>query len=849
MADVELEDSSLPQSSDEEAVINGKDDDGDTIMPGAGKPAEDSDSDSDSDSDDEAQINLQVQTLESQLFSNPADYDAHVQYIRALRKQGDVEKLRHARETMSDLFPLTPDMWREWVRDETAMSSGAEALPAIEKLYERGVSDYLSVDLWCDYLDFLCKHDPVVREGSADGSSKLRNVFERAVVAAGLHVVEGSKIYETYRSFAQAHLSTMGEADTESKDKSLQNIRTLFYRQLSVPLANLESTLTAYKTWEAEQGISLDLDPNSLDGLPSPVAAAYQKALDALNARTHFEEKIARQDDSERLQHFMTYLKFEQSLGDPARVQILFERAITEYPINHDLWLDYTHYLDKTIKTSSIVRGVYSRATRNCPWVGELWVWYLRHLERVRASEEEISMVFEKSLQCTFGSYDVYLDIFLTRVDGLRRKISLAAAAGERLEFSMIKDVFQRASDYLSPHLEITDILRMSSYWARLEVNLGKNMVAARGVWENVLKTSGSVLGAWEGYIAMEIAAGHINEARSLYKRCYSKRFSGTGSEDICHSWLQFEREYGSLEDFDVAIQKVSPRLAELQSLKLQQENKSAPPIDQRENTSRKNAGEKRKLHSDATEDKSRTKRHKDMTQKLQITDPKPKSDATDSVEKAKVEVDSLKAENSSKGDTHSRPAKKPKYYDDQCTAFISNISLKATSDDIRAFFDDVGGVVDIRILTDKFTKTSRGLAYVDFIDDEHLAVALCKNKQTLLGKRISIAKSNPRESKKKGTASNTSEHGTTSNRAVDAEQSDSKHIASGSQENAGFQAKSAGQKGRDERGEFRGRNTFAVPRSVRPLRKSGLKPGASKDDGDEEPKSNDEFRKMLLKK
>lgn len=36
---------------------------------------------------------------------------------------------------------------------------------------------------------------------------------------------------------------------------------------------------------------------------------------------------------------------------------------------------------------------------------------------------------------------------------------------------------------------------------------------------------------AWQGYIDMEIGAGNINEARSLYKRCYTKRFSNTGSE------------------------------------------------------------------------------------------------------------------------------------------------------------------------------------------------------------------------------------------------------------------------------------------------------------------------------
>ncbi|GMY31442.1 squamous cell carcinoma antigen recognized by T-cells 3 isoform X2 [Fagus crenata] len=100
------------------------------------------------------------------------------------------------------------------------------------------------------------------------------------------------------------------------------------------------------------------------------------------------------------------YLKFEESSGYPAQVQALYERAITDFPIASDLWLDYTRYLDKTSKLSKVVREVYSRATKNCPWVGELWVRYLLCLERSRASEEELASVFEKSSQCTFSTID-----------------------------------------------------------------------------------------------------------------------------------------------------------------------------------------------------------------------------------------------------------------------------------------------------------------------------------------------------------------------------------------------------------------------------------------------------------
>lgn len=47
----------------------------------------------------------------------------------------------------------------------------------------------------------------------------------------------------------------------------------------------------------------------------------------------------------------------------------------------------------------------------------------------------------------------------------------------------------QRASDYLSLHLKGTDaLLRLHAYWAHLELTLANDIVAARGVWESLLK-------------------------------------------------------------------------------------------------------------------------------------------------------------------------------------------------------------------------------------------------------------------------------------------------------------------------------------------------------------------------
>ncbi|GFY94663.1 similar to EMBRYO DEFECTIVE 140 [Actinidia rufa] len=237
-------------------------------------------------------------------------------FIRALRKHGDIEKLRRAREAMSELFPLSPSMWQDWAKDETSLSSGPESFPAIEKLYERGVFDYLSVSLWCDYLNFVQEHDPSVRECSPAGVLKARNLFERALTAAGLHVTEGYKIWEAYKEFELAIFYVIDETDVEAREKQVQRVRNIIHRQLSVPHSDLRSTLVAYKSWETEQGIVPDANSSNLDGISSHIASAYQKALEMLDARVLFEERISRQDvsDMERLQEYMVRIYLYSSL-------------------------------------------------------------------------------------------------------------------------------------------------------------------------------------------------------------------------------------------------------------------------------------------------------------------------------------------------------------------------------------------------------------------------------------------------------------------------------------------------------------------------------------------------------
>ncbi|KAG5048867.1 hypothetical protein JHK85_009970 [Glycine max] len=53
----------------------------------------------------------------------------------------------------------------------------------------------------------------------------------------------------------------------------------------------------------------------------------------------------------------------------------------------------------------NIVRNVYSRATKNCPWVGDLWVRYMLSLEHVGAFEKDLSEIFSWKQPTFIGKF------------------------------------------------------------------------------------------------------------------------------------------------------------------------------------------------------------------------------------------------------------------------------------------------------------------------------------------------------------------------------------------------------------------------------------------------------------
>ena len=74
------------------------------------------------------------------------------QYIALLKKCKMAQRLKAARRSMQQLFPLTEEIWLEWLSDEQSAVRGTADCQEVQKLYEQAVQDYLSVGIWQNYL-------------------------------------------------------------------------------------------------------------------------------------------------------------------------------------------------------------------------------------------------------------------------------------------------------------------------------------------------------------------------------------------------------------------------------------------------------------------------------------------------------------------------------------------------------------------------------------------------------------------------------------------------------------------------------------------------------------------------
>uniref|UniRef100_A0AAY5EMK7 RRM domain-containing protein n=1 Tax=Electrophorus electricus TaxID=8005 RepID=A0AAY5EMK7_ELEEL len=674
---------------------------------------ENSEDEEDDTSEDERENEAEIQRLEEQLSINAFDYNCHVDLIKLLRQEGKLHRLRKARQKMSELFPLTEEIWLDWLKDEIGLTEGEEAeREKIYDLFEKAVKDYICPDIWLEYAQYS-----IGGMGASGGMDRARAIFERALTAVGLHMTKGAALWEAYREFEIAILSTL----------QLERIHTLFKRQLAIPLMDMEGTYTEYSDWADE-------------GAPETVTQHYKRALQQLEKRRPYEEALL-VSEPPKLGEYQSYIDYEMKEGDPARVQIVFERALTENCLVPDLWAKYTAYLDRQLKIKELVLSCHERAVRNCPWTMGLWKSYLLALERHKAEHHTVSDVFEKALSAGFIQATDYVEIWQSYLDYLRRRVDFSK------ELEELRAAFSRSLDYLKQ-----DALHC------------KNMQKARELWDSIMtKGNAKYANMWLEYYNLERSYGDAVHCRKALHRAV--QCTSDYPEHVCEVLLTFERVEGSLEDWDAAVQKTESRLnrvqeqrakvAEREALIAQQEEDraeqrrkvKAEKKAQKKNQKSNRMGDKRKA-----EDKCEDEWGEETGEQLACKRPRGDGDFDSVATEEQMETERVpppfrpEPPGAQRNQQATSAFKMPdaasfEQRKDSNSVFVSNLSfnLEDPEDKMRDAFKGCGTVVQVRpVFTAK--GAFRGYCYVQFEDELAVQEALKLDRQEVGGRPMFVS-------------------------------------------------------------------------------------------------------------
>ncbi|XP_011871430.1 PREDICTED: squamous cell carcinoma antigen recognized by T-cells 3-like [Vollenhovia emeryi] len=698
------------------------------------------DDDDDNDEDDEDVNEAEVKSLEASLSANPYDYSSHVALINKLHTMGELDRLRAARNNMSNVYPLSPELWLVWISDEIKLATTGEQKAEVVELCERAVKDYVSVDVWLEYLQFVIEYMGK-DEGRVD---EVRQLFDRALTAVGMHVTKGAIIWEAYREYENMILTSLSslDGDTENgrKKAQLERIVSLFKHQLSIPLLDMDKTHEEYQSWCAKYSAEVDTDEKS-------ILKCYRQSSAKLTSYLPYEEKlVSTQSHSELLDAYKGYLLYIKQ-NNLDLVTVLYERAITELSLETSIWLDYIAYLENKSRLAHVLDPVYRRASRNIPWCSAVWQKWMRSYEVWDKNISEVQAILESALSAGFSTAEDYRTLWLAYLECMRRRIEQYPDEERDKYLDVIRKTFNRACEHLAKYfgLDGDPNCVILQYWARFEAIHADDMEQMRRLWADILSHGHSATASyWLEYIVLEKSYGDSKHLRKLYQKALGS--TQDWPESIANSWIDFERDKGTLEQMEFCEAKTKDKLDKIMA----ERQKAQQVHSQSESSTQDRKASKRKA------DDGKWKNLGSSPSKIVKTDVRvrPKlresflnvdSKTTNEEEKSKPEVvpppGYKTTEIKDTDDKDSQPE-----IDDSITVFVSNLDYTATEDEVRDVLKPVEPITSFRMIKD-YKGRSKGYCYVQLSSAEAVKEALKLDRTPIRGRPMYVSKCDPNKS------------------------------------------------------------------------------------------------------
>ncbi|KRY55652.1 Squamous cell carcinoma antigen recognized by T-cells 3 [Trichinella britovi] len=695
------------------------------------------DMDFDSHLDDE--LDAQLTNLRQMVIDNPTSFSVYNDLVQALKCAGELIELRETRREMSRRFVLLPNVWLEWIGDELELGTPTAD---ILSMFEQGLKDFpASLHLWMEYLNLYC---------TASQPDEMRSRIEQAITAVGLNVAEASTIWQMYRDFemAMTPLHQPNGSSSSPSDEKAQYL-SVFRRQLSVPHIGLREAYEEYK--DLLNGVEVD----------KATEFAYRSALKELEMLESFEKQLESYSGP-RSSKFSAYIDFEMKQKSPARLQVLFERAILHCYTDETLWLRYLNWLNENMNLPDVTLPVYGRAVRSCPRSMKIRQMYLLACERFKCDWSIISKVMTDALEISYSQLET-VELLLTHIYQRKRFISTEGGhfswkcvqqKGFEDGAEILKDRFHGAWD--------ADFWYRQS-WARFAADDCKDMNAARLLWKEIMHEAGGTNPTlWLDYVWLERQHGDFQHVCSIYQQAANSLAEHHAA--LFAEWLQYVNEKGTLDDVLSTMHRIERhqmRLKEIHSKgKLQRKKQQQTAKKRAEQEEEEEEGEKL-LNSAMQRDGVSVKPYVSVGEKASSKDHFKKdslgtveiSTAVGREDAVQVDADGFLIppvpKKTKTAESHAKQAEvveqstlettNDKSTKHANTVFVSNLDFALSKERLKDTMAEAGEVVDVRMIMLRPNR-SKGYAYVDYKDEASVKKALKMDRRCIDGRPMYVS-------------------------------------------------------------------------------------------------------------
>ncbi|KAH7729557.1 Sart3 protein [Aphelenchoides avenae] len=656
--------------------------------------------------------------------------------IQEMNECDSFSKQREVLERFRTLFPLLTPIWKAWINKEVAMGTSTAK---IEDLFESALRDFWSSDVCSDYIQW------VVRADSELGFVQIKEKFERILQVVGLRPDCAALFWLGYIDYVEVlnSLSPESEANDNgsAKDKAVNDMVSLYARALAVPQKDLNDIWTRYLKFVDEHD-SLEVSPE----IRKNYEAALKKYSEEL---AQLEANLASATEKESA--YAAYVDYELDNGDPARIQLMFERSVELLPFCSKLWYQYLRWLDVELKVHQVIIPAYDRGCKLCFSSCILWERSLLALERAGFDYEASKGVWEEAKQAVSSPAEG-ISLYLTYTAVTRRNI---VKSGND-DLTPVVELFEEGLGYLK-ETDWDGELR-KAYALFLYTKL-KQVDKARKIWNDILASgNGNKAHFWLDAIQLERAYGDVAHARKLFSRAVNS--TSDNPKLVFDAFIQFEREEGTLVDLDAAIAKVNAqakrmhvRASDTKKPQRQPRGPAKVPAQETGNDAKQRATRQPQASRASVQQapEGGQKQREKPIKRTQGTSDASVEEAATLEKKPRVDADGFKvplppsamrkssagASTTSNAESTALPSREHEragndssahdgeqdFGDPALTVFISNLDFRWAVNDLLPLFENVK---EIRL----------GYGYIDFLDEPSAKAAVANDRKLKINNR-----------------------------------------------------------------------------------------------------------------